>query len=941
MSEPGAGVPIDRVREVLDRALEHPSGEREAFVAAACGSDGGLRDEVLSLLRALARGGEMLEPASPVDEPPAEPLTGLQFGAYRVGTRIGAGGMGVVYEATDARLGRTVAVKALPPRLARDPHRRARFEREARVVASLNHPNIASIYGVEESPVGTVMVLEYVPGPTLAELLRKRPLPVDEALGIARQIARGLEAAHNAGIVHRDLKPANIKITPDGVVKVLDFGIAKVMTSALGSAGAEEGQTLAGAMIGTAAYMSPEQARGRSVDRRTDLWAFGCVVFEMLARSRAFEGDTASDTVAAVLRSEPDWSRLPGETPPGVCRTLRRCLSKDPEQRLRDAGDAALELDATGEERVPSAAGGRSWWWIPTAGFAAGLGLAVGWLWSGSGRSEQAPVRFSIHSPLPIAGSYNGSVAFSPDGRLLAYAAGDAWNTPRLYSRPLNAFASEPIPGTERASMPFFSFDGRWIGFWEGKGDGVSPATLRKVPAEGGPVQVVMERAEAVLGASWGDDGSLLLCLHPGTLWRLPAGETAPTRIGPEINAEKELVSHPEVLPGSREVLVTRWVRDGQDWKPSIDAVVIRTGERRELLAGAAQPRYARERGTLVYLRGPSLMAQPFDASAVRLTGEARRLIDPEGDVGTGAYSRYALSATGTLAYVPGDAPALSTELAWFGVDGSSSSVYRSQLPIWTLRLSPDETRVAFTTHVPERDLWVLDLRRGTSIRLTTAGGALYPVWTPDGTRIAFERESDQGTNILWVRADGGGEPELLYSHPDGAKCFPSSFTPDGRTLAICVLAPNGFDTDIFLMPMEGNRVATRMLPTAADRVAARFSPDGSMIAYCSAETGHAEIYVQPFPALDRKVRVSTDGGERPTWSGDGTRLFFRYAQRLYAADVTREPVLNVSNLKVLLDMLPGDRYDTAADGARFIMGRPRGEWRPQTTIHVVTGLVQ
>lgn len=942
MNEPSPGAPIHRVREVLDRALEHPSEERAQFVAAACGSDGGLREEVLSLLKALALGGEMLEPEAPPDEAPAEPLTGLQFGAYRVGTRIGAGGMGVVYEAIDTRLGRTVAVKALPPRLARDPHRRARFEREARVVAALNHPNIASIYGVEETPMGTVLVLEYVPGPNLAELLVGKALPLEEAVDIARQIARALEAAHGAGIVHRDLKPANIKVTPEGMVKVLDFGIAKVVSGAAEVAGAEDGQTLAGAMIGTAAYMSPEQARGRPVDRRTDLWSFGCVLYEMLTGHRAFEGDTTSDTVAAVLRSEPDWSRLPNQTPQGVHRVLLRCLSKDPQQRLRDAGDAALDLHVDAELPEALAPAGRRWWLALVVGLAVAISLAGGWFSRGVGQRELEPMRFSIHSSQPISSSYNGSVAFSPDGRVVVYAAGDPWNTAGLYARPLNTFGSELMPGTERASMPFFSSDGKWIGFLEGNADGVGPAVLRKVPAQGGPVQVIMQRAETVIGADWGDDGSLVLCQFPGTVWHLAPDEAAPSRIGPQLDVERELFSHPDVLPGSRQALITHWTRDdGVDWKPHIVVMDLRTGHRKELLAGCAQARYVSERAAVVYLQGSSIMAQPFDAESVQLSGEARRLIEPEGDVGSGTFVRYAVSSTGSLAYVPGDAPAPSTELAWFSVDGSSSTVYRSRFPIWTLRLSPDESKVAFTTHVPERDLWVLDLHRGTTIRLTTSGGTSYPVWTPDGTRIAFEHQHGGKAEILWTRSDGSGQPERLYAHPDGTGCFPTGFSPDGATLVISTLDANGKDTDIYLVPIGGEGSVQKLLPTKADRVAARFSPDGTMIAFSSTETGRAEIYAMPYPALDRKVRVSHEGGERPTWSGDSKRLFYRYAQRLYATDVASSPTLTISAPVVLLDVLPGDRYDTSIDGTRFIMGRPKGEWRPQTTIHVITGLLQ
>ncbi len=950
----------DRVREVLDNAMQQPPGARRAFVILECHDDAAVGDEVLSLLGAMVTAGDMLEPPAPAAGPPAEPLTGLEFGAYRVGSRIGIGGMGVVYEATDTRLNRTVAVKALPPRLSSDPSRRARFEQEARIVAALNHPNIASIHGIEQSRLGLVMVLEYVPGPTLADLLRQGPMAADDAMGIARQLASGLEAAHRAGVVHRDLKPANIKVTPDGIVKILDFGIAKLIVHNVIAETPSPGEpaiaaavnTAAGIMVGTAAYMSPEQARGKPVDSRSDLWAFGCVLYEMLAGVRVFEGDTSWDAVAAILRSEPDWSRIPASTPQGVRRTLRRCLAKDPQHRLRDAGDALLDLTADADDAIPPPSGPVTQLrgargvlaGAAIATLAAVLAFALWVALRGLPPGHTADqVRFSIQTSAAIPEAIGGSVALSPDGRLLAYTAADPLMQPQLFLRRLGAFAATPVPGSERASVPFFSPDGRWIGFWEAATDGTGGATLKRMPidtADTGFVQTVAQYpTNNIIGSTWADDGSTVFVVSPGSLWRLPPGGP-PVALCIPNDPEIEVLGQPEVLPGSRQVLLSCWRRDGEAWRPSIESLDVRTSLRTPLLSGASQPRYVRDLGTLCYAQGGLLMACKLNTAQLRLEEKPMKLIDLEGDPGTGVYNRYSVSTGGTLAFVPGDAPAPVTELAWFGVDRSSTTVFRSPLPIVTLRLSPDGRKVAFTTAQPQRDLWVLDLDRGAPTRFTSSGGVFFPVWTPDGSHIAYQHETDTGVHIELITADGGGRPERLYTQPNGAKCFPTSFSPDGTTLAISAEVVPGADTDIFLVSLDGDRTAKPLLASRADRVAARFSPDGTLVAYSSTETGRGEVYLHSFPSVERKIRVSLDGGERPTWSADGKRLFFRFGQRIYESQVSTSPTLTVGPPLILLDAVPGARYDPSPDGSRFIMGRPKGQWQPKTTINVVTNLV-
>lgn len=927
---------IERVRDVLDRALEHPSHEREGVVELLADGDAALRDEVLSLLRALADGGDLLEPATPARSAP--PLTGLTFGTYRVGARIGAGGMGVVYEATDTRLKRTVAVKALPGELAMDPHRRARFEREARIVATLHHPNIAAIHAVEETDAGPVMVLEFAPGPTLAELIKRGPLHVAEALDIARQVARALEAAHTAGIIHRDLKPANIKVMPGGGgVKVLDFGIAKVLPGS--DAASAIDQTLSGTLIGTAAYMSPEQARARAVDKRTDLWAFGCVLFEMLTGRRPFEGETDSDTVAAVLREEPDWSRLPPGLPPGVERVLRRCLCKDPPGRLRDAGDAALDLDDPGPLVVPRRGrGGRT---MLAAALVAGAGIGMAALWPGRSQTPATPVWFSITTPKPVTPTIHSPLVFSPDSKEMVFAAGDAWNPSRLFVRELDSLTPRPIAGVEDAYMPLFSPDGRWIGFWQQHKSHGGRLSFHRVPRAGGPPRRVLPDVSGAFGASWGDDGRLLIVVAPGLLRIADADSDLLMPLGADPDTTRELFSQPEILPGSRHALVTAWLREGKTWVAHVDAVDLSNGARVRLVEHASQPRFARELGLVTYLRGSVVYFRGLDPSGPRLGGEELRAAELGGHSGLGQYARYAVAPDGTLAFLPGDAPAACHDLAWFGEDGSSTVVHRSEQPIWTLRLSPDGSLAAYTTEEPDRELWVADLAKRTAVRLSVPGGAAYPVWTPDGSRIAFEHITDEGSEVCWMRADGSGTHEVLYSPPGRIICFPTGFSPDGGSMLVSMLTENRTDTDIFLVTLDAGRAARRLFPTSADRVAARFNPDGSLISYSSTETGRPEVYVHPFPSLDRKYRVSVEGGERPTWSADGARLFFRYADRLYAAAVTPDAEPPVATPTPLLDQLPGMRYDPHPDGTRFIMGRPPGEWRTQTTINVVRGALR
>ncbi|CAG0981095.1 serine/threonine-protein kinase PpkA [Phycisphaerales bacterium] len=924
----------DRVREILDLALTRPSGERAAFVAGAAGEDEYVRAEVLSLLGALERAGDSLEPPAAENGDVVESLTGLTLGPYVVGERIGAGGMGVVYAARDTRLGRSAAVKALPANLARDPHRRARLEHEARLLAALSHPNIAVIYGVEDTPRGPVIILELVPGRTLAEELAVRRMALEDAVAVARQIARGLEAAHAAGIVHRDLKPANIKITPDGVVKILDLGVAK--STAMAGEGAPAVATQPGVIVGTTAYMSPEQARGRPVDKRSDLWALGCVLYEMLTGARAFDGETASDAAAAVLRAEPDWARLPAKTPAGVRRMLRRCLQKDAALRLRDAGDALLDLDSQDVEPAREAGGWRGWAAAGAAVLAVVASLA-GWFARGPAPEPVPQLELTIESPeqipAPVTG---GSLAFSPDGTTLAYVAGGLPDGPRLYLRRLDGFRSEPVEGVEHARAPFFSPRGDWIGYWEVHW-GLNSA-LKRVPIGGGPVQTIMEVPYWVYGATWGDDNTIVCSTGTyGTLWRIAAEGGAPEVLFPEVSDRS--CGHPEMLPGSKVVLFTGWWWEGRELQSNIDAFTFETGKRHTVVADATQPRLSKGRDQLVFYRRGALMSAPFDTKRVRLTGEPRHIIGIA-DAADRQTCRYAVSSNGTIAFLPGNVTVLEPDLAWFGIDGRSGTLLRGSSGYHSMRLSPDGTRIAYTTVGPEFGLWVHDLERQTTLRLTNSV-TTFPVWTRDGKRVAYQQIDGKEFRIFWTAADGSGGPELLYEHPGLINAFPTDFTLDGSELLCSVETGPRDVTDLYIVPVKGERKARLMMQPGEDRVGARLSPDGTMIAYTAVEAGVPKIYIQRYPSLDRKVPVTIAGGERPVWSGDGKRLFFRMIDIVYAVDVEAGPEISASKPVEVLAGLPGLRFDVSADGTKFYMARPRGDWGARKSIHVVAGALE
>jgi serine/threonine-protein kinase len=816
-------------------------------------------------------------------------LNGDLIGPYHVLAKVGEGGMGEVYRARDTKLGREVALKILPAALAADADRLARFQREAQVLAALNHPNIAAIHGLEDSvPNQRALVMELVEGPTLAERLASGPaasargLPLDEALHIARQIAEALEAAHELGIVHRDLKPANIKLRPDGTVKVLDFGLAKVVDPAAGSSrpDASHSPTLSlaatqvGMVLGTAAYMAPEQAKGRPVDKRADVWAFGVVLYEMLTGTRAFPGEDVSDTLATVLKSDPDWSRLPAETPPSIRRLLKRCLAKDPKLRLRECGSALVDIHEAiagpGDrpEAVASTGAVRRRSILPLA--AAGAMIAAAavavWVVLGARATESAPPtrRFTITLPesdsLPTASG--PMVALSPDGRTLVYRARRG-TTFHLFRRPLDQFDGLPISGTESAADLFVSADGQWVGF-------IVDGVVKKVAIAGGAVQPLTTALKSsTRGADWGADGRIVLGSNTADagLRQVPASGGDVTELfEPE---GQRLSSYPQVLPGGNTVLFTVGVRGNFDAQ-ELRTLDLATGAQRAILTAAAAGRLL-PTGHLVFVRNGALWAVPFDPTRLEPQGGPVRVLDGV-RVEVGGVVQYAVADDGTLVYIPGTAGSNEQTLVFVGHDGRRDTVPAPARDYTGLALSPDRTRVAVQIGVGEdADVWVVEVARGTLTRLTREPGIDgSPVWSPDGKTVVVASRRDRQWTLQRMAADGTGQPEVLTKFGASVnEVQPGSWAPDGSVLFGAV------DGDIGVVPSNGQGEWRPLFPSPALEGQVAVSPDGHWLAYSSNESGRPEVYLRPFPGLMPRHTVSTGGGAIPTWSRDGGALYY------------------------------------------------------------------
>jgi serine/threonine-protein kinase len=822
--------------------------------------------------------------------------------------------MGEVYRATDTKLGRDVAIKILPESFAQDPERMARFQREAQVLAALNHPNIAQIHAIEEG----ALVMELVEGEPL-----HGALPVETALDYARQIADAIGAAHGKGITHRDLKPANIMVTPQGVVKVLDFGLAAVAQTSSGDPTTSPTLTMsptrAGMILGTAAYMSPEQARGKPVDKRADIWAFGVVLFEMLTGEQLFHGETISDTLAAVLTKEPDLTRVPAT----VRLLLQSCLQKDSKQRLQAIGDWRLLL----EDALSAQAGDLRrlrWPWAIAAG---GLILAVAGWWRAPRPAELRPaIRMNVEmsTDLPLANvTATGVLALSPDGEKLAVTLRGADGKVRIYNRPLDQMQITPLAGTEGADTPFFSPDSQWIGFQADR-------KLRKIPVQGG-APITLCDAPGMRGASWGDDGYIVF--SPGTnspLFRVSGAGGAPA---PLTKLEPGEATHrwPQVLPRSQTVLFMTQSSGGNVGEGSnIEAFSIQTGQRKTVQRGAYSGRYVvtpRGSGRLLYLQQGKLFAAPFDLDRLAISGTAVPVIEQVSNAASGG-GHFAFSANGTFVYLPGEADAW--KIVWTDASGKTNPLHASPGRHVMPRFSPDGKRLAFGTLGGNGSIWVKDLDRDTLSRLTSLDGDSHmPVWTPDGRNIIFRSVSPSKPGLYWIRSDGSGEPHRLT---DGKRnVWPYSISPNGKRLALFQSEGAGGNYRIFTAPIEGDPASPKLgepelfLGTTFAQTSPAFSPDGHWLAYVSDESGTTEIYVRPLPGPGGRWPVSTGGGTCPVWSRTGQELLFQAPdERVMAASYTAKgDSITFEKPRVwtetrLMTYLGFPTWDLAPDGKRL-----------------------
>ena len=878
-------------------------------------------------------------------------MIGRSLSHFEIAAKLGEGGMGEVWRARDTRLDREVAIKVLPEAFTADPERLARFEREAKVLASLNHPNIGGIYDLVEADDSRALVLELVEGPTLAGRIVQGPIPMDEALPIARQIAEALEAAHAQGIVHRDLKPANIKITPAGKVKVLDFGLAKALLaeSESGTAGFSQSPTIGqatqlGTILGTVSYMAPEQARGLPTDKRADIWAFGCVLYEMLTGASPFGGATDSDTIAAVLRAEPSWQPLPDATPLAVRRLLERCLRKEVERRLRDAGDARLELEDA--EREPDAAAGpatsahtrrRSVWW-PAVTVVATI-LALGLLVERLVRPQavQRPVEFEIHPPpgTSLSTWLRARPVVSPDGSHVVFSVMEE-SVARLWVRRLDNLEVWPLEGTESAVGASWSPDGRQIAFsatsWRG---------LRKIDVGGGASELMTR--EAAAASSWGRAGGILTSFPNGPLRRVFAGEGGWTsKPLSSLDPSRQETGHEyaEFLPDGEQFFF--FVRSPRQEHTGTFVASLSSPDSRKRVVPASPGSYA-DPGYVLYAQEGALLARPFDLGRLEASGEPAVIVDRLAMLlGRGMYS---VSRTGVLAYRR--SLGSGTQLVWFDRQGNRLEALPLPEGAQSPELSPDGERLAFERIDPKtgyRDIWMWEFQRRAPTKLTThPGGDSDPVWSPDGEAIIFTSDR-RGLNSLHRKQVGSAAPPDLIHQPDGED-WGTSWSPDGEHLLFSRWPPGVAEGQIFLLPLSGSGVAKRMLDTDSQEGVGQFSPDGKWIVYMTEQTGRIEVYIQPFPQTGEVIQVSTGGGGLPRWRGDGAEIYYLDLEgRLMAVALSfTESGLRPSPPKALFQPeLPqrgfvGVRnvYDVSSDGQRFLVATETGEARPATIVVV------
>ena len=854
---------------------------------------------------------------------------GTRIGPYEILAPLGAGGMGEVYRARDARLGRDVAVKVLPANVADDPDRRARFEREARAVAALSHPNILAIFDVGLADGTAYAATELLEGETLRASLGV-PFPLRKAIDIAGQIARGLSSAHDKGIVHRDLKPENVFLTSDGQVKILDFGLAKAMRE--GNAAETAMATNPGTVLGTVGYMAPEQIRGQAVDGRADLFALGVVFYEMLAGRRAFERETAAETMTAILKEDPtDLATRRADLPASLENIVRHCLERNPAERFQSARDLVFSLQAlssaTGSGAVAAAAltgrsrtrlrsrEGAAWAIVAAMAVALGAGCVI---WR-RGQSSGAPptiARFQVNPPdksawgAPLgapAGSNSGTI--SPDGRTLAFVATDTRGKPVLWVRPIDSFSARPLEGTDGAAFPFWSPDSRFLGFF-------TQTRLKRIAADGGPIQTITELNSTPRGGTWGADGVILLATSGSPVWRVSADGGSLTAVS-KPDAKNPGHQWPAFLPDGRHFLYygsgTRRVFLG-----SLDA-----GAGKELFSSDSNAIFAPP-GHILFIREGALFAQPFDAQRLELAGEAAAVVTQVSwTISPWNLGAFSVSTNATLTYRLGGGN--STQFAWYDRSGHQLQLVGPPGDYGAPSLSPDETKVAFTRRDDQAagDIWTMDLARQTLSRFTfDAGSDIYPVWSSDGRTIVYESTRD---GVFARNADGAGTPALLYATP--SSLIPVQVMSDRKLLLFFADFGGSTGFDIFTLPLEGDKPkpapAVRNPVTDSEPM---LSPDGRWLAYSSVENAEYDVFVQPFPATGAKWQISTGGGRQPAWRRDGRELYFVTNDgRFFVVDVHPGATFDFSAPRLLFKMPANtisvrNSYVPGRDGRRFFV---------------------
>jgi serine/threonine protein kinase len=952
----------EQIESVYHAAIQRKPEERSAFLDNVCRGDDALRREVDSLLTqepAVSRFLGAAAVAAAADLLSANlgsSMIGRQLGPYRVTGLLGAGGMGEVYRARDTRLGREVAIKVLPRAFTADSDRLGRFEREARILAALNHPYIATIHGVEELNGVRALVLELVDGPTLAERIEDGPLPIKEAIDIMRQIADALEAAHDKGIVHRDLKPANVKLTTEGRVKVLDFGLATASSNHGSAPDLSQAPTLAATaigeavMVGTPAYMSPEQARGQAVDKRTDIWGYGCILYELLTGRGAFSGATISDVIAAVLEREPKWEALPQGTPRAIEHLLKKCLEKDVRRRLRDVGDARIALEdwlssPTPEEPAlrPTAITRRA---ALTALSGAAVGAAVTGVFAISryrGAVPRALTQFSIAMPegeIHLA-SINNRIGISPNGLRVAFNTRDPSGIANLYTRDIGDLEPKRVKEIVNGIDPFFSPDGRWMGFALNGGN-----AIRKVGVSGGAPATIINTE--YFGATWAaDDTIYFVSAFPGGLMRVPAGGGTPAEAATIDFAHGErLHRFPQALPGGDAVLLTVATADSESFDDAqIAAFSVRTGQKKVLVEGGARPRYSPS-GHLVYARNGNLLAVRFDPDRLEVNGQPVTVLENVLMSRNSGVANFDISASGDLAYIPGKAEGGARTLHWVDRSGAAEKLALPPRSYLHPRVSPDARKLAVEIEGSKHDIYVYDFASGVLSNITNDGVSHWPVWSPDGTRIGY-RAGPMGHFRLWqVPADRSRAPERVAA--EGTSQSLESYSPDGKAIAYTFALTLGGPTKMAVTPVQDSEQRQPLDNTRYAQGSPKFSPDGRWLAYCSNESGKPQVYVQAFPGPGAKIQISNDGGTDPVWKRNGSELFYRNGDSMMAVPVSTTAPFTAGRSHELWKGhyshgmasscgpagLTSSNYDVTADGQRFLISTvPEGSTIPITVV--------